>query len=379
MIYLDHLAATPLLPEARAAMEPFLGGQFGNPTHLHRMGLAAAEALRAARGEAAVLLRARPDEITFTSSGTECANWVLKGLAGKKPSGHLILTEAEHPALHDTALFLERSGFSVTWVPVDGEGKADPAAFRAALRPETFLLATHVSNHDSGAIQDLSAIGAVAREAGVPFFADATTAGGWIDLDVSVLPVDFLSLSPHRFHGPKGVGILYQRTGQVLGPLLHGGRQEDGRRGGTENVAGITGAGVACHWAGVNLPARTAEVGLLRDALWESLRSQVPDARINGPVPGPGRDPRHLSVSFEGVEAESLMLLLDLRGVLVTAASGCLGPGEKYSRVLRVMGLDKGRIRSAILMAPGPGQTLDDIERASAIMAGAVEKIRGMG
>jgi len=376
MIYLDNLATTPPLPEVGEAMRPYLGERFGNPTHLHQLGLAAAEGIRLAREDAANLLSCTPDAITFVSSGTEAANNAVKGLAWKKRAGHIVLSGAEHPALHDSALFLQKSGFSVSFLPVDGEGMLDPEEVRKALRPDTLLIATHAANHDSGARQNLAAIGRIAREAPVPFLVDATLAGGWDDLKPDLIPCDLMTLSPHRFHGPKGAGILYQRPGLSLEPLIHGGRQESGRRAGTESVAAIAGVGAACRAALRERETRVAEVASLRAVLWDAMVPLIPDLHLNGPAFGPRRDARHLSVSFSGVEAESLMLLLDLRGVAVTAASGCLGPGEKYSRVLRSMGLSEARIRSAILMAPGLGQTAAEMESAAGIIAQAVEKIR---
>lgn len=378
MIYLDHLATTLPLPEVGEAMRPCLGERFGNPTHLHQLGLAAAEEIRLARESAAALLSCPTEGITFCSSGTEAANSAIKGLAWNKQAGHIILSAVEHPSLHDPALFLQKRGFAVSFLPVDGEGRLDPEEVRKALRPDTLLIATHASNHDCGARQDLAAIGGIARGASVPFLVDASLAGGWDELKPASIPCDLMTLSPHRFHGPKGVGILYQRPGLALEPLIHGGRQESGRRAGTESVAAIAGAGAACRAALREQGTRLAEVSGLRAVLWDAMASRIPDIHLNGPAFGPGRDARHLSVSFLGVEAESLMLLLDLRGVAVTAASGCLGPGEKYSRVLRAMGLPDARIRSAILMAPGPGQTAGEMESAAGIIAQAVEKIRSL-
>jgi cysteine desulfurase len=379
VIYLDNLATTPPWPEVEEAMAPYWGERFGNPTHLHQLGLAAAEGIKVARDEAASLLGCPAEAVTFVSSGTEAANTVLKGLAWKKKTGHLILTTAEHPSLHDAALFLQRAGFEVSFLPVDGQGLLDPAAVRQAIRPDTFLIATHAANHDSGARQDLCAIGGIAREAAIPFFVDASLSGGWEELRPAGIAADFLSLSPHRFHGPKGVGILYRCPGWEMEPLIHGGKQEAGRRAGTENVAAMVGAGTACRLFAADGGKRLEEVTALRAELWKGLVARIPGIQLNGPALGPERDGRHMSVSFSGVEAESLMLLLDLRGVAVTAASGCLGPGEKYSRVLRAMGLSQERIRSAILMAPGPGQTKLEMEKAVEIMALAVEKIRQMG
>lgn len=379
MIYLDNLATTIPLPEVRSAVEGCLRNHFGNPTHLHQHGLAAREVIESSREDAGRLLGVAPATVTFLSSGTEAANTVLKGLAWKKRTGHLVLSSAEHPSLHDAARFLEESGFAVTHVPVDGEGFLDPADVRRALRPDTFLIATHAANHDSGARQDLAALGRMAQEAAVPFFVDASLSGGWEEFRPSSLPCDFLSLSPHRFHGPKGVGVLYQGAGVGVEPLIHGGKQESGRRAGTENVAAIAGAGAAFRWAQAEGVVKANEVSALREHLWKALVSQIPDIQLNGPPLGVGRDSRHLGVSFTGVEAETLMLLLDLRGVAVTAASGCLGPGEKYSRVLRAMGLAQERVRSAVLMAPGLGQTVAEMEEAAGIMARAVDKIRKLG
>ena len=209
MIYLDNLATTLPLPEVGEAMRPYLGESFGNPTHLHQLGLAAAEGIQLARESAAALLSCQPGDVTFVSSGTEAANCAIKGLAWKKPSGHLILSGVEHPALHDSALFLQKAGFSVSFLPVDGEGRGDPEEVRKALRPDTLLIATHASNHDSGARQDLAAVGRIARGASVPFLVDASLAGGWEDLKPAAIPCDLMTLSPHRFHGPKAVSYTH--------------------------------------------------------------------------------------------------------------------------------------------------------------------------
>lgn len=377
-LYLDHLAATPVHPDVAAAMRPWLESAWGNPSNLHQHGLAAAEAVQAARAEAAAFAGVASEEIVFTSGGTEAANAALCGIAWKRGPGSILCSAAEHPSILATARFLESQGHERVLIPVDGEGRINPEDVRRALRPDTRLVCVHRSNPDSGCIQDVAALAAVAHEAGVPVFCDATTSGGWVPSTRQALGADLISYSPHRFFGPKGVGCLVVRKGLELEPLLHGGRQEGGRRAGTENVAGIVGAGVACRRAQSGMEAWARETAPLRDRLWQALREAVPGLHLHGPLTGPLRDPRHLAVGIEGVEGEALMLLLDLRGVACTAASGCLSGAEKYSKVLRAMRVPEELVKGTLILSPGPGQTLDQMEQAAGIIAQAVAKIRAM-
>jgi cysteine desulfurase len=379
MIHLDHLASTPVHPEVVDAMRPWLeGGRHGNPSHHHQTGLGAAEALEQARIEAAALIGSEPDEIVFTSGGTESANTALCGWAWRHPGGTLIVSSAEHPAILHTVDFLERQGHPVLRLPVDARGRIDPDTVQSIASSGEVLFAFHLSNHDSGAVQDVAALTAAAREKGWATFCDASTGGGWVPVQVNPQEIDFLSLAPRQFFGPQGVGVLFIRRGQALEPLMHGGRQEGGRRAGTENVAGIAGAGAACRLIRNEGPGWVGEVTSLRDRLWSGLRGKVPDIQLHGPAPGPERDPRHLAVGIAGVEGEALMLLLDLRGVTVTAGSGCLSGGEKYSHVLRAMGVVDVWVRGTLRLSPGPGQTVGQMDEAVEAIARAVAKLRAM-
>ncbi|MDD5261133.1 MAG: cysteine desulfurase family protein [Methylacidiphilales bacterium] len=380
-LYLDHLATTPLAAEAREAMLPFLADECGLPSSLHREGLRAKEAVEQARASFASLLGASDTEsIIFTSSGTEAGNLAIKGLAQARAAQgrHLVLSEAEHPAVMESVAFLERQGWTVTRVPVDSKGFINPEQIASAIRPDTVLVAAHLSNHDSGAVQPVAKIARIARERGVAVFCDATTGGGWLSADVGQLGVDLLSLSPHRFFGPKGAGVLYRRSGLELAPLIHGGRQEHGLRAGPLNVAAIAGAGVAAILAKEHMQDRAAKCRELILQLWEGLTNEIQHIKLNGPEPGPDRDPRHLNVSFEFIEGEALMLLLDLNGVSVTAATGCVSKNMKISPVLKAMGVEIDLALGAILFSPGPDQTGDDIRSVVAKTAKAVARLRDM-
>jgi len=377
MIRLDHLASTPVHPEVMAAMRPWLeGGRHGNPSHLHQAGLEAAEVLRDARAAVAALVGAEPEEVIFTSSGTEAANMALCGLAWKDNALPLAASRAEHPAVLETARFLQRQGHPLHLIPVDGAGRIEPG--RVAAVAGRGLLAVHAGNHDSGALQDVEALARAAHAEDARVFCDASTSGGWIPLDMRRQEIDLLSLSPHRFFGPQGIGVLVVRRGLELEPLIHGGRQEGGRRAGTESVALAAGAAAACKLARQHGADWARQAAARRDRLWGQLRAAIPGIHLHGPEPGPERDPRHLAVGIEGVEGEALMLLLDLRGVAVTAASGCLSGEEKYSSVLRSMGVPEPLVRGTILMSTSPGQPAAEMDQAASIIAQAVAKLRDL-
>lgn len=377
MIRLDHLASTPVHAEVAAAMRPWWEeGAHGTPAHRHGPGLRAAEALESARAGAAALLGVEAEEIVFTSSGTESANTALCGWAWKHPGAPLAASTAEHPAVLETLRFLERQGHPLRMLPVDGRGRIEMDGLETGGAPG--LLAFHLANHDSGTVQAVGRLGAKARQAGWTVFCDAAFGGGWVPLDGWASGADMISLAPHRFFGPQGIGVLAVRRGLALEPLIHGGRQEAGRRAGTEAVALAAGAGAACermHRMGALWRERVAQ---LRGRLWEGLQSGIGDIALHGPAPGPERDPRHLAVGIRGVEGEALMLLLDLRGVAVTAASGCLSGREKYSSVLRAMGVEEALVRGTLILAPTPEQEEAEMDLAAERIARAVAKIRAL-
>jgi cysteine desulfurase len=382
-IYLDHLATTPLLAEAREAMLPFLTEEFGSPQHLYREGARAGKAVERARAAFCELVGAkRLDEIIFTANGSEAGNLAIKGVAFSAPlmakGKHIVSSLAEHPATEESLKFLEKLGWQVTRVRVDAEGLIASADIKKALRQDTVLVATHLSNHDSGAVQRVGEIARLARANGSLVFCDAMTAGGWLAISVGELDVDLLSLSPHRFFGPKGVGVLYKRSSVVLESLVHGGRQESGQRAGMVNVAAIVGAGVAAELAISGLQLRAAKCRELTGILWENIQAKIPQVKLNGPPIGANRDPRHLNVSFAGLEGEALMLWLDLNGVSVAANTGCATQTAKLSPTLMAMGLSSALAAGSILLSPSPEQSAAEMVLAAEKIAKGVAKMRSM-
>ena len=289
-VYLDHQAATPVLPEVLEAMNPFFAGAFGNPSSLHHHGLLARDALATARAQIAAFIHAEsPDEIIFTSDGTESANLAVKGTAAahQRNGNHIVISATEHPAVIASAEFLESRGFTCTRVKVDARGAVDPDDVRSALTDKTILIAVHHVNHEIGTLQPVREIGALARERGIPFYVDAEAGAGWLPVDVADWGASLVSFSPHRFYGPKGVGVLYQNRRAPLAPILHGGGQENGRRAGVENVPAIVGAGLAAEIAARELAQRRAHCARLQRRLWDGLRARIPRLKLNGPEPGP--------------------------------------------------------------------------------------------
>ena len=380
-IYLDHQAATPVLPEALDAMLPFFRGDFGNPASPHHLGLNARDALARAREQFAALLNAElPEEIIFTSGGTEAVNLAIKGgaLANERHGKHIVVSDIEHPAVLNSVAALARAGFTCTRVKVDATGWVDPAAVRAALTDETILVAVHHANHDLGTLEPIAEIAALTAERGVPLFVDAVASAGWLPLDVQALGISLLALSPQRFYGPKGVGVLYRNQRTRLAGIQHGGRQEDGRRAGTENVPAIVGAGVAAEVARRELPERQAHTAALQRRLWEQIRERIPYVCLNGPEPGPRRSPVNLNVSCEFTEGEGLALLLDTLGVAVASGPSCVSRAEKVPPVLAAIGLDPSLAQGNILLSPGRDNTAADVDDAVVLLEQAVRRLRDL-
>ena len=380
-IYLDHQATTPLAPEVFEAMRPFFAEQFGNASSLHQHGLAARDALAAARERVAQFIHAESaEDILFTSDGTESVNLAIKGAAwaNQRRGNHLVVSATEHPAVLESVAFLEGQGFTSTKIRVDAQGRVDPEAVRAALTEKTILIAVHHANHDLGTIQPIRQMGAMAGERGITFFVDAEASAGWLPLDVQELGATLLSFSPHRFHGPKGVGVLYRNRRARLTNLIHGGSQEGGRRAGVENMPAIVGAGVACELAARELPGRVAHVAALQKKLWEGLSKGVPLVKLNGPPPGPERLPNNLHLSFEFVEGEGLLLMLDAQGIAVASGTSCVSKALKVSPVLAAIGLDHGLALGSILLTLGASNTEEEMESVLATLPKVVSKLRGM-
>jgi len=330
-IYLDHAATTPLDPEVLAAMLPYFTERYGNPSSIYQLGQESRAAIDQARSACARVLGCDPGEIIFTSGATESDNLALRGVAwgvgladresAAKP--HIVTTAIEHHAVLHTAQSLERQGFTVSYVAPDSRGVIDTGAIAAAVRPETCLISVMYANNESGAIQPLQEIAGVSRERGVPLHTDAVQAAGSLPLDVDALGVDLLSLSAHKFYGPKGIGLLYVRRGTPLDFQQKGGGQEQGRRGGTENVPGIVGLGTALVRADGWRDAYAGHCARLRDRLADGLFASIPDARLNGPSDPSLRLPNNLNVTIPGIQGETLLLSLDVLGVAASAGSAC--------------------------------------------------------
>jgi len=372
MIYLDYNATTPVAPEAVEAMLPFVREEFGNPSSDHLWGRRAREAVARARREVAALLGARPEEIVFTGSATEANNTVLKGVAWHYGRGHIIASAVEHPAVTQPLSYLLAEGFEVSLVPVDGTGRVDPDAVRRALRPETILISIMHANNETGAIQPISDIGALAREAGVWFHTDAAQSVGKIPVNVDELKVDFLTLAGHKFYAPKGIGGLYVRSGCRFVPLLHGGGQEEGRRSGTENVPHIVALGEACRLARQRLPQDQVHLQTLRDRLHERLQKGFPELVLNGPEKD--RLPNTLNISFPGLSGRAI-----LEGIPELAASlgsACHGAEEKPSPVLTAMGMSPAVALGTLRLSVGRPTTLAEVEQAADLILARIRQLR---
>ena len=381
MIYLDHLTTTPPLTEVVDAMQPWLRGQFGAPASLHKLGLEARDAIDAARERLAKLVNAaEPEEIIFTSSGTEAINHAVKGaaLANRRFGSHIVTTGIEHPAVLGSITWLESQGFSSTQVGVDGQGRVDPNALGQAMTDETVLVCLHHANHDLGTVQSVAEVAKLTVERSIPLFVDATASGGWLPIDVQQLGADLLALAPHRFYGPKGVGVLYKNRRARLEKLLHGGVQENEFRAGTENVAAIVGAGVAAEHASTALGQAAEHTAKLQVRLLEGIRQAVEGVQLNGPEPGDGRLPHQLSLSTVGVEGEGQALMLDLRGVAIAAGAACTTRSMRVPPALRAIGRDADLAKGTTLWGIGRDTTEAEIDRAIDSFAAVTARLRSM-
>jgi cysteine desulfurase len=376
MIYLDHSATTPVDPRVFEAMRPYLTEGFGNPSSIYRAGQDVRMAVEQARERVAVLLGAKPKEIIFTSGGTESDNTAIKGLALKRGSGHIITSSIEHPAVLNVVKWLEKNGFTATYVPVGTDAVIDPAEVRKALRPDTLVISVMHANNEVGTIQPIEEIASIAKEVGVPFHTDAVQTVGKLTLDVGNMGIDLLSLSGHKFYGPKGVGVLYARRGIGFEPCVHGGHQEWGKRGGTENVPGIVGLGKAAEIATSEMEADDRRIGALRDRLEAGLAERISDIDFNG-----HRERRLASVSnvcVRYVEGEAMLLRLDYHGIAASSGSACTSGTLEPSHVLLAMGIPAEIAHSSLRFSLGKGNSEEDIDKALDILPAIVEKLRAM-
>lgn len=375
-IYMDHAATSPLREEVLEAMLPYLQDKYGNPSSLHSPGREAREAVNEAREKTAQALGADPKEIFFTSGGTEANNIAIKGTARRqKKKGHLITSSIEHHAVLDVCKELAAEGFQVTFLPVDRYGMVSLETIKRALTPDTFLISIMTANNEVGTIEPVAEIGALARERGILFHTDAVQAVGQIPINVREMNIDLLSLSAHKFNGPKGVGALYARRGVSLEPLYRGGGQERKLRPGTENVAGIVGLGRALELAVEEMPEKSRRQQELRDRLIEGLLG-MGDVVLNGHPSA--RLPGNVNVSFNYIEGEALLLGLDLEGIAASSGSACTSGSLEPSHVLRAMGLEEQLARGSLRLTLGRGNSDADVDYLLAVMGPLVERLRRM-
>ena len=377
-INLDHVAASPLLPEVVDAMMPFLTGKYGNPSSMHSLGEEVTEAIDEARQQIAQLINAKDQEIVFTSGGTESNNWALKGVSAvsRARGNHLITSSIEHFSIMHAIKALEKQGIEVTRLPVDRYGLVDPADVERAITPQTILISIMHANNEVGSIQPIAEIGKIARAHKIPFHTDAVATAGVIPVDVDALDVDLLSLAANPFYGPLGVGALYVRKGVKIAPLLDGGIQEGGLRAGTENVLGIIGMGKAAEIAAREMDQRIAHLIPLRDRLMRQLPTIIEDVDLVGHPTQ--RLPGNVSVTVQYVEGESMLLFLDMEGIKIASGSACISRSLKVSHVMLAMGCDAATAQGSLLFTLGQDNTKEDVEEVLRVLPPVVQRLRDM-
>ena len=377
-IYMDNAATTAICPEALAAMLPCFGEHFGNASSIHGTGRDARKVLEDARRTVADILGAKPAEIYFTSGGSESDNWAIKGaaFANRKKGNHIITSQIEHHAVLHTCQWLEKQGFEVTYLPVDEFGLVNPRDVEAAITDKTILITIMAANNEIGTIEPIPEIGKIAHEHKIIFHCDAVQAVGAIPVNVDSWHVDMLSLSGHKFHGPKGVGALYIRTGTKVDQFLHGGAQERGRRATTENVPGIVGLAAALEKAAANLEENGVRLTYLRDKLIKGILDAIPYARLNGhPLK---RLPGNVNVSIQYIEGEALLLRLDLAGIAASSGSACTSGSLDPSHVLLAIGLPHEVAHGSLRLSLTDSNTEEEVDEVLRLLPKIVETLRAM-
>jgi cysteine desulfurase len=375
-IYLDYASTTPTDPKVVEAMLPYFGEVFGNPSSIHAYGQEARSAVEETRMRIAAFLGADPAEIVFTSGGTESDNFAIKGVAyaNRRKGNHIITSAVEHHAVLETCRFLEKEGFEVTCLPVDGEGMVDPAAVAGAITERTVLVSVMHANNEIGTIQPVAEIGRLARGKGILFHTDAVQTFGHLPFTVRELDADLLSVSAHKLYGPKGVGLLYIRKGTRIVPFINGGEQESGRRASTLNVPGIVGFGKAVELAGAALAEEAARLTAMRDRIIRGLFERIDGIRLNGHPTR--RLPNNINISMERVDGEGMVLSLDMLGIAATTGSACSSSSLEPSHVLAAIGVPQDPPRGSLRMSLGRYTRESDIDAVLEMLPQVVRRLR---
>ncbi len=378
LIYLDNSATTLVKSEVLEVMLPYLKEEYGNPSSIYKKAAASELAVKTARQQVAEALGADAGEIFFTACGTESDNWAIKGaaFANQNKGKHIITSKIEHHAVLHTLEYLEKQGFSVTYLPVDAEGKVSPEALLNAIREDTILISIMMANNEIGTVQPIRQLADIAKEKKILFHTDAVQAIGSLKVNVKELGVDMLSLSAHKFGGPKGVGALYVKKGTKIDTFMHGGAQERNRRGGTENVAGIAGLGKAITLATQNLEEKTKKIMALREKLIEGILKTIPDARLNGHRTD--RLPGNVNFCFRYIEGEALLLRLDAKGIAASSGSACTSGSLDPSHVLLALGLPHEIAHGSLRLSIGEQNTEEEIDYVLSVLPGIVNILRQM-
>ncbi|KEI81699.1 cysteine desulfurase NifS [Clostridium botulinum] len=379
-VYMDYSATTYTKPEVLEEMLPFFTENFGNPSSLYSFSDKTKKAVNLARERVAKALNAEKNEIFFTSGGSEADNWVMKGIAyaNKKKGNHIITTKIEHHAILHTAQFLEKEGFKVTYLPVDEEGFVSVEDIKNAITDETILVSVMFANNEIGTIEPIKEIGKLCKGKNIYFHTDAVQAIGHVDIDVKDMNIDLLSMSAHKFYGPKGVGALYIKNGVKIQNLIHGGGQERGKRASTEDTAGIVGLGKAIELAMENMPEENKKLSNLRGRLIRGIEERIPEVKLNGPKDMSKRLPNNVNFSFIGIEGETLLLDLDMNGIFGSTGSACASASLDPSHVLLSIGLPHETAHGSLRLSLGAKNTEEDIDYVLEVLPKIIKQRREM-
>ncbi|MEA2035696.1 MAG: cysteine desulfurase NifS [Euryarchaeota archaeon] len=377
-IYMDHSATTPTHPEVVKEMLPYFTEHFGNPSSLYRIARESKFAVSKARKQVADVLGCTPDEIFFTAGGTESDNWAIKGaaFANKDKGNHIITTKIEHHAVLHTCEYLKKEGFEITYLPVNEYGIVDPDVLRKSITDRTILISVMMANNEIGTIQPIKEIGEIARGKNIYFHTDAVQAIGNVEIDVHEMKIDMLSLSAHKFYGPKGTGALYIRKGINIDSFIHGGSQENGHRAGTENLPGIIGLGYAIERATQNISEHNEKISFMRDRLLDGIIERIPDVYLNGHPKQ--RLSNNINISVRGIDGEALLVMLDLKGVCVSTGSACSSGEESESHVLSAISVPLRLARGSVRLTLGNENTKEDIDYVLDVLPPIVSRLRAL-